>query len=88
MSTLSIFQLNWKKVSPLGLSLIFSDLTLTVLTDSLRNAIDCRWLTSKTKFIILCMTLTASYWEVNVLMGTLQAMRGVRSVTQCNVRRP
>ena len=42
MYTLLISQLNWKKVSPPGLSLSLSDLTLTVLPDALRNAPACR----------------------------------------------
>ena len=42
MSTMSISQLNCKKVSPPGLSLSFSDLVLTVFPDALINATYCR----------------------------------------------
>ena len=39
MSTLSILQLNSKKVSTSGMSLILSELKLTLFPDSLRNVL-------------------------------------------------
>ena len=71
----------------LGISLSFSDLTLTVLPDVLINDISCMWLTLKAQCKTLCMTLVASYWAVNVSMGNSRAMRGMRLVTECNFRR-
>ena len=60
VSTLLISQLNWKKLSPPGLSLSLSELTLTVLTDIFRDSTSCRWLTPKTQHITLFLTLIAS----------------------------
>ena len=50
MSTMSISQLNRKKVSLPGMLFNFSDLTLIVLPNVLINYISRRWLTSKTQF--------------------------------------
>ena len=69
MSTLSISQVNRKKVSTPGLWFSLSDLKLTVLADVLINAIACRWLTLNTQCQTLCMTLVASCCDMNVLMG-------------------
>ena len=88
MSTLSILQMNWKKVIPPGLSLILSDLALTVLLNTLRNATAFRLLTLKTQRWTLCMTLVASCWAVNVSMVNSQEMRGMRLATECDYRRP
>ena len=86
MSTLSILQMNRKKVIPSGLSFFLYELMIIFLPDALRNNITYRWLTSNIQHQTLWMTLAASSWAVNVLMGALRAMRGMRSVTECDFR--
>ena len=44
-----ISQINWKKVSPPGLSFSLTELTFTVLTYALRNATAFRLLALKTQ---------------------------------------
>ena len=46
---LLVLQMNWNKVSLLGLSLSLYEFTIIVLPYSLRKAFSCMWLTSKTK---------------------------------------
>ena len=81
MSTLSISQMNWKKVSPPGLSLSLFDLMLTVLPEALRNATACRQLILNTQHGTLYMTFFDSCWAVNILMETSREMGGMRSAT-------
>ena len=81
MFTLSILQLNGKKVIPLFLSLNFSELVLTVLSEALRNATTFRLFTLNTQRQILYMTLITSCRAVNVSMGDLGVMRRMRLAT-------
>ena len=85
---LLILHLYQKKAGLSGLPLIFSDLTLTLLLDVLRNAITYKRLKLKTQRQTLLMKFAAFCWEVNVLIGTLRVMRGMRLETECNFRRP
>ena len=49
MPMMLISQINWKKVSPPGLSFSLTELTFTVLTYALRNATAFRLLALKTQ---------------------------------------